>query len=346
MAHRTFLADRRQAAGLSQRALAEAVGISRQALSAIEAGRSVPSTVLSLRLARVLGCTVEALFALPAEAVPGLRAPALAGRRVALAQVGTRWAAHPLPPTSATPADGIVAADGSIEPLCALSELSGVVLVAGCAPILGVLAGGGARWLPHTSGAALRALASGQVHVAGMHLARRDEPGAHERLVRDALPGVAVEIIRLIVWREGVAVAPGNPLGLRSSADLGRPGLRVAQRPAGSGAARVLSAALAEAGIASVSGPSVATHADAAQALVHGAADAAVLAEPVAEAFGLGFVPLVEERFELVVRSADRGHAGLVRLRERLESSRFSREVRSMGAYDVADIGHSRRLGA
>lgn len=344
--HRTFLAERRQAAGLSQRALADAVGISRQALSAVEAGRSVPSTVLSLRLARTLGCTVEDLFALPAPAVPGLSLPALSGRRVALAQVGAQWVAHPLPTTAAEPADGIVAPDGSVEPLRDLSALSGGVLLAGCAPILGVLAGAGARWLPSTSGASLRALAAGRVHVAGLHLARRDEPGAHEQLVQATLPGVAVEIIRLIVWREGIAVAPGNPLGLRSSADLGRPGLRVAQRPEGSGAARVLSAALAEAGIASVSGPAAATHADAAQALVHGAADAAVLAEPVAEAFGLGFVPLVEERFELVVRAADRGHAGLARLRERLESARFSREVRSMGAYDVTDIGRARQVGA
>ena len=53
----------RIARGLSQRALADAAGITRQAVSAIERGRVVPGVGIALALARVLGTSVEELFA-------------------------------------------------------------------------------------------------------------------------------------------------------------------------------------------------------------------------------------------------------------------------------------------
>jgi len=59
------LEARRKAAGLTQQALAEAADVSRKSINAIENGVYIPSTVLALKIARTLGCTVEALFALP-----------------------------------------------------------------------------------------------------------------------------------------------------------------------------------------------------------------------------------------------------------------------------------------
>ena len=50
--------------GLSQEALAQAVGVSRQTINALEAAKYVPSTVLALKLARVLEKTIEELFKL------------------------------------------------------------------------------------------------------------------------------------------------------------------------------------------------------------------------------------------------------------------------------------------
>lgn len=50
--------------GLTQADLAERAGITRKSVNAIEAGSMVPSTLLALKLARVLGVTVEALFAI------------------------------------------------------------------------------------------------------------------------------------------------------------------------------------------------------------------------------------------------------------------------------------------
>ncbi len=49
---------------MTQQQLAEAVGVSRQTINAIEAGRFVPSTVLALKIARVFGRRVEEIFSL------------------------------------------------------------------------------------------------------------------------------------------------------------------------------------------------------------------------------------------------------------------------------------------
>src|SRR5690606_30019085 len=137
---------------------------------------------------------------------------------------------------------------------------------------------------------------------------------------RERLGPVPVDVVTLVLWREGLAMAPGNPLGLRGVADLGRSGLRVARRPDGAGATRALAAALAGVGldVADLRGPRVASHEDAAAAVLHGAADAAVVVEPVAEAWGLSFLPLLEERFELVLRADQRSHPGVGRLLDQL----------------------------
>ncbi|MEM6940949.1 MAG: helix-turn-helix transcriptional regulator [Pseudomonadota bacterium] len=60
-----LLKDRRQTAGLTQATLADDVGVSRKTINTIENGVFVPSTVLALRLAARLNCSVHDLFALP-----------------------------------------------------------------------------------------------------------------------------------------------------------------------------------------------------------------------------------------------------------------------------------------
>ena len=58
------LHDLRAERGLTQAALAEMVGVSRKTINTVENGVFVPSALLALRLARSLGCPVEAIFSL------------------------------------------------------------------------------------------------------------------------------------------------------------------------------------------------------------------------------------------------------------------------------------------
>ncbi len=64
---KNYIREVRIQKGYTQVALAEKTGVSRQSIHAIETGKYVPTTILALRLARVLGMPVEALFELETD---------------------------------------------------------------------------------------------------------------------------------------------------------------------------------------------------------------------------------------------------------------------------------------
>jgi len=64
----THLTERRKRVGLTQSQLADIVGVSRKTINTVENHVFVPSTVLALKLARALECSVHDLFELPEDA--------------------------------------------------------------------------------------------------------------------------------------------------------------------------------------------------------------------------------------------------------------------------------------
>lgn len=62
---------------MTQEALARAVGITRQTIIALEAGRYAPSLELAMRLARVFGVRVDEVFFWRADATPSPSSPPL-----------------------------------------------------------------------------------------------------------------------------------------------------------------------------------------------------------------------------------------------------------------------------
>ena len=352
------LRQRRKSAGLSQSDLAARVGVSRQAVVAIEAGRSVPSTTLALQLARVLGCSVEELFMLPAG--PHITA-AWAGRaderagRVSIGQVDGRWIAHPID-ASDRAADGLAVAVGEdllIEPLRDTAMLERNVLVAGCAPLLGLLADrlgrrrrdANATWIPANSTAALDLLAQGSVHVAGIHLANTDDKTAHHRAAQRAVGGQRARLVNLARWRQGFVVARGNPMGVTKARDLQQPGLRCAMRDVGSGARRLFDHMLAQTGVADhfadSLGPRARDHGEVAQLIRWGIADVGVAIEAVAFGDAFDFVPLAEERFDLVVPESRLDNPAVAGFLELIDAPAFRAEAARLPGYDLSAAGHS-----
>lgn len=354
------LRQRRSTVGLSQRELAARVGVSRQALVAIEAGRQIPSTSLALQLARALRCTVEDLFALPGG--PSLRAslaePDATGRsRVVLGRVDGRWAAHGIADDT-HPGDGLVvgrpkdarADEVTIELLADPARLEHNVLVAGCAPLLGVLAGrlgqryehASATWIPANSGRAVELLGRGLVHVAGLHLVEAGTPGGHAGLVRERFPDHATTIVNLTCWRQGLVVAPGNPLAIRGLDDLVRPALRFARREPGAGAHELVRRHFDERGVdaaAWTQGPLASGHAEVARLVRWGVADAGVAIEAAALAEGLEFIALTEERFDLLVPRARVDTAPVARLLDLIDKPAFRAEASRLRGYDLSSAG-------
>ncbi len=365
----THLRPRRERLGLSQAALAERVGVSRQAILAIEAGRQVPATSLALQLARALACRVDDLFELEPAGLTATLAPADAGTRsaalpesarVALGQVEGRWVAHRLPLDARLATDGLVRAlgtgDASIEPLGDLEDLRRNVLVAGCAPLLGAVAQRvGARsvdaritWLPASSKRALALLADGLVHVAGVHLHAEWAGEDNLAAVRKAFPGQRMVVVNLTRWRQGLVLPAGNPLGLGALVDLLRPGLRFAGRDQGAGAGELIARLVARTGGGrpAPEGPLAAGHVEVAQLVRCGAADAGVAIEGVALAAGLDFLPLSEERFDLVIPAAVATSRPVMRLLEALDDPGFRASVSHLPGYDGSLSGHVTTLEA
>jgi putative molybdopterin biosynthesis protein len=360
---------RRQSLGLSQQALAGQCGLTRQAVHAIEVGRYVPSTVVALRLARALGCPVEDLFRLAddqacIEAEWLGETSAVGGRvRTGLARVGERLLARPLTGTVAafTAADGLTVPAVSsqarpgkrvaVELLIDARLLDNTVVVLGCDPAIALLGAHLTRrhpafrlmWTHSTSLAALRMLGRGEAHAAGTHLWDRESGDYNVPYVRRELPGHRLVVITLSQWQQGLIVHRGNPKGIAGPADLGRRDISIVNRDQGSGSRMLLDAWLCQQGVAAsrVRGYAreVASHLAVAEAVATGAADTGPGILAAARLLGLDFIPLQEERYDLVIPVKFLNAPALQALLDVAVSVPFRQELEALGGYDSSRAG-------
>ncbi len=146
-------------------------------------------------------------------------------------------------------------------------------------------------------------------------------------------------------WELGLATAPGNRLGIRGVADLARPDVRLVNREVGAGARAFLDEALAELSIPAtrVDGydREVGGHLEVAAAVAAGHADAGVTIRLAADTYGLPFVLMREERYDLVILERDLEALPIKAMLEALNSQRFAREVSQFCAYDTAQMGRT-----
>lgn len=342
----------REERGVSQGRLAELVSLSRQSVGAIEAGRAVPGVDVALRIAGALGCRVEELFGAPHEAIEMASAVPGSLGRVALAHVGGRWVSLPLGGDGLRlSADGfVVSTRGAaviVEPMRPLADAAQNLVVMGCAAALGLLADrlngrgiGRLLWFASSSGAALAALARGETHVAGVHLADTGSGDANVADVRRLGARDALTLVTLARWEAGL-VTRGGAEGARSVADLAHPGVRLVGREGGAGAQRLLERELRATGLPVTLADTplrAPGHLEVARAVVMGAADVGVATRDAAMAFGLRFLPLAEERYDLVLPRSLLTDGRVERLLDALVSAPVRRELSALG-YDLAETG-------
>lgn len=370
---RSNLRSLRQRHGMQQRDLAEQIGVSRQTLSAIEAGTTVPSTQIALSLARTLRCRVEDIFVLEEDAKgievqlvrdtpPELAAPAPGpGRvRVAMASMGEQWVARSLDGGQAfapgTPADGIATVPSGkarvsaarVRPLRDLESLMRNLFVAGCDPALGLLGrhleermrGPRLHWIDLASRAALDELAAGRVHVSGLHLDDLSAGNLNAAAVRERFGSTPMLLVTLATWELGMVCRAAHKL--KSVADLARHGLRVVGREQGSGAQQLLESALDRVGLSMANLDVVATargHRAVAQLVSSGVGDAGIATRAAATPFGLAFVPLAESRFDLALPAELASDERIQAMLDCLSSRRFRKDLGAMIGYRANKTG-------
>lgn len=192
------------------------------------------------------------------------------------------------------------------------------------------------------SQAGLQRFARGEVLAVGLHL--RDSDGGYNREAVRTLAGAADLLLLQWAWREqGFLVRSGNPLKLQSVADLATKAPRLVLRQRGSGSDTLLQALLADAGLAAadlnIAGRVALTETDVAIAVADGAADCGMAVGAVARRFGLDFVPLARERFDLALRRRSFFEPPLQRLFAFARTEAFRQRTEALGHIDVSGTG-------
>jgi putative molybdopterin biosynthesis protein len=190
----------------------------------------------------------------------------------------------------------------------------------------------------------LVALRDGLCHLAGSHLL---DPATGDYtlpyLERIFGPDADLAVVRLVHRDQGLLVAPGNPLALTGIADLTRPDLRYVNRQRGAGTRVLLDHELGRRAIdpTTISGYSREehTHLGVAAAVAAGRADTGLGIQAAARAFGLDFVPVTREPYDLVLHRATLDDGLLAPLWALLERSDFRASVEELGGYSCAETG-------
>jgi len=195
----------------------------------------------------------------------------------------------------------------------------------------------------------LVALRRGEAHLAGSHLLDEATGEYNASYVKRYLPGQEVVLVALVGREQGWIVPQGNPKGLSGWADAANPDVRLVNRQRGAGTRVLLDFELGKLGITpeQVRGydREEYTHLAVAAAVASGTADAGLGIRAAARALHLDFVPLAQERYELVIPKQHYGSELLRPLLDLLHDDEFKTAVAALPGYDVSIMGQVREIG-
>lgn len=183
-------------------------------------------------------------------------------------------------------------------------------------------------------------LRQGLCQISGAHLL--DETGEYNRpFIRHLFPDRDIEIITLAYRTQGLMLAAGNPKGINKVSDIAQPNVRFVNRNAGSGTRLWLDTELRKLNIPGekITGYEkvVKTHSEAALLIENGKADAALGLQAAAHQHRLDFIPLFEERYDLVLSREN--EKTLFPLLDYLQTTTFRAELNSLTGYNSSHSG-------
>ena len=355
------LAALRQERGLSVSALAQAVGVTRQAVYAMETGTYVPNTAIALRLARTLQTKVEHLFALEEDATGAFRTEHVdvihepgshSGQTVQIASVGQRLVATaPSPVAWYIPvADGVLTKDTSQAQIFDPDQtFDKRIVIAGCDPGISVLgrhllrAGVELVMVHRNSVASLSLLDREMIHIAGTHLRDQNTGEANLPAIRELVNSDEAAVVSYAVWEQGICTPKGNPKSIKSVEDFARADVEIVNREVGAGTRAFLTGELDRLGISpeNVRGYTriVDGHLQSAWHVSSGRADACIATAAAARAFGLHFQPLTAERYDLALSTSILKNPLIEIVLDTLNRAAFRRELETLGGYDTSVSG-------
>jgi putative molybdopterin biosynthesis protein len=289
--------------------------------------------------------------------------------RVRLGSVGGRVVASPLPRgagvlTSLVRADGLLPVPAGVEGHLAgeevsvqllrpLREVERTIVAIGSHDLVLDLAATALRAADPTqtlvstnvgSLGGLVALRDGLCHLAGSHLLHPATGEYTLPYLDEMMPGRDLAVVRLVHREQGLLVPPGNPREVTNLADLAGGELSYVNRQRGAGTRMLLDQELRRLGVdpAAVDGYAreEPNHLAVAAAVSAGRADCGLGILAAARAFGLDFVPVAQEPYDLVVDAASLEDPLLAPLWALLGSADFRTSVEKLGGYSTEETGH------
>ena len=189
---------------------------------------------------------------------------------------------------------------------------------------------------------ALLSLYQDNVDVAASHL--YDGKEYNTPFVKALLPGIPAVLINISYRTQGFYIKSGNPKNIRGWEDLKRDDIKILNRRAGSSARILLDTQLKELGIPSskVHGYDkiMKSHLTVASAIANGEADIAIGTERISRQIdGIDFIPLMDERFDLVIKKEALNTEPVQKMIEILNSPEFRAEIKNFSGNDYRDLG-------
>jgi putative molybdopterin biosynthesis protein len=189
----------------------------------------------------------------------------------------------------------------------------------------------------------LVALSRGEAHLAGSHLLDPDSGEYNLKYVKQVLPDVPVKIIVLVGRQQGLMVARGNPKNIQSLKDLARETVSYVNRQSGAGTRVLLDYHLRLMGIAPgmIKGyhQEEFTHLAVAAAIASGRADCGLGIAAAAQALELDFIPLYQERYDLIIPLRYYEDELLRPLLDLFSDTDFKKTVASLPGYNIDQMG-------
>jgi molybdate-binding protein len=183
-------------------------------------------------------------------------------------------------------------------------------------------------------------LRQGLCQVSGAHIL--DDDGEYNAsTVRHLFPDRAVEMVTLAYRTQGLMVHSGNPKSIKKIKDIARNGIRFVNRNAGSGTRLWLDAELKRLKMDTkqIRGYDriAKTHSESASMIEAGQVDVALGLQAAAHQHHLDFIPLFEERYDLVLPRENEEF--ISPLLEFLQTAAFRNELNSLTGYNSAHSG-------
>lgn len=189
----------------------------------------------------------------------------------------------------------------------------------------------------------LRTLADGNADLAGCHLWDQESSDYNLPFIKKLFPNQSMTLVTLAHRRLGLILPVGNPLNIQGLSDLVKPGVEFVNRQSGSGTRVWLDSQLKLQGIdpTRFSGytDERATHSEVAQVIAEGKANVGVGLEASARHFGLHFIFLTKERYDLVFYKEKQTHPPFQQLLHWLNTSNARQVIQGLGGYETESTG-------